>query len=97
MDIKELFEEIYNERITENDVIIEITKGYNDTCYILNDEFDFWYDEGENISLSFFYKRYSDQYEYEIISKEQYEKDKEFREKQEKIRKLKKQLKELEG
>lgn len=57
MDLKQLFEKIYNGEITENDVIVESVKDYNEEYenYILNDEFDFWkYDGGELLSLSFF-------------------------------------------
>lgn len=102
MNLRELFEIIYNNKITEDDVIVEHTIDYADKYdrYILNTGFDFWYSDGDSIiSLNFFENDNTEKYNrtFSIISKKEFEKIIDEKEKQEKIEKLKKQLKELEN
>lgn len=95
MNLKEIFEKIYNGEITKNDVIVVHQDGEDEEydIYILNDGYDYW-DTNGVISLSFFSKKY--EYSYEIITREEHKSLIEKKEKQERIAKLKKELKELE-
>lgn len=96
MNQRELFEKIYNNEITENEVIVQQHKKYEeDIDYILNDERDFWeYNGSDTISLSFFKK--DEDYEYEIISKDEFIRITDEEERQKKIDELKKELSRLE-
>ena len=78
MNKMDLFEKIFNGELTENDVIVEHIKDYNEMYekYILNDGFKFWYYTGEIVSLNLF-KNDNDEYyttTFSIISKEELEK-----------------------
>lgn len=97
MNQKELIEKFYNGEITEDTVIVKKNiEDEDDTNYILNDGRMFWdYDANENIHLSFFVK--NDDYEYDIISRDEFIKIKNEEKKQKKIQELKKELAELEG
>lgn len=102
MNLKQLFEKIYNEEITENDVIVCHIKDYHDEYeqYILNDGFDFWKYDGDGIlSLSFFKNDNNEDYKtsYSIISKEEFEQKIDEINKQEKIKSLEYELKKLKG
>lgn len=102
MDLKQLFEKIYNGEITENDVIVESVKDYNEEYenYILNDEFDFWKYDGDGLlSLSFFKNDNNKDYKtsYSIISKEEFERKIDKINKQKKIKSLEYELKKLKG
>lgn len=96
MNQRELFEKIYNNEITENEVIVQQHKEYEeDIDYILNDGHYFWKYYGTNtVSLDFFKK--DEDYEYEIISRDEFIKIKDEEERQEKIKELKEKLAELE-
>lgn len=100
MNLKELFEKIYNDEIKEENVIVEHIQDYDEEYdnYILNDGFDFWDINGIK-SLSFFKNDNTEKYKtiYSIISKEEYDEIVEEKEKQEKIQRLKNELKKLEG
>lgn len=92
MNQKELFEKIYNEEITDNEVIVQKhKKDEEDIDYIINDSFDFWYYNANHIVSLYFFKKYND-YEYDIISKDEFEKIINEQERQEKIKKLKEEL-----
>lgn len=99
MNKKELLLKIYNGEITKNHVIIEhdIKEPEYDR-YIQNNEFDYWYYNGDGvISLNFITKdEYDKNYEYTIISQNEFINIIVNIEKQEKIKRLKQQLKELE-
>lgn len=102
MDLKQLFEKIYNGEITENDVIVCHIKDYHDEYeqYILNDGFDFWKLDGDGIlSLSFFTNEDNENYSrtFSIISRPKLEEKIESINKNRKIRELEKKLKELKG
>lgn len=96
MNLKDIFKKIYNNEITENDVIVVSNDEEYDN-YIFNDGFDYWDINGVK-SLSFFRKDYESSYE--IITMEEYHnilvKEKE-KEKREKIKLLEKELEELKG
>lgn len=100
MNLKELFEKIYNDEIKEEDVIVEHIQDYGEEYdnYILNDGYDFWDINGVK-SLSFFKNDNTEKYKitYSLISREEYDEIVEEKEKQEKIQRLKKELKKLEG
>lgn len=100
MNLKELFEKIYNDEIKETDVIVEHVSDCYDKYnrFILNDGFDFW-DENGVKSLSFFRNDNTEKYKtiYSIISREEYDKIIEEEIKQEKIQRLKNELEKLEG
>ena len=100
MNLKELFEKIYNDEIKEENVIVEHIQDYDEEYdnYILNDGFDFWDINGIK-SLSFFKNDNTEKYKatYSIIPKEEYNKIIEEKNKQEEIQRLKKELKKLEG
>ena len=95
MNLKELFEKIYNDEIKQDNVIVEHIQDYDEEYdnYILNDGFDFWDINGVK-SLSFFKK---DNTEYSIISKKEYDKIIEEKDRQEKIERLENELKKLKG
>lgn len=100
MDLKELFEKIYNKEINENDVIVEHVQDFNEKYnrYIFNNGFEFW-DNNGIISLSFFINNNTDNYKtiYSIISKEESEKIIEEEKIQKEIQKLENKLKKLKG
>lgn len=99
MNKKELLIKIYNGEITKDDIILEHDKEEPEyDRYIINDKFDYWYYDGDGvISLNFVTKdSYDENYEYKIITREEFENIIEGKEKQEKIKRLKEQLKELE-
>lgn len=99
MNKKELLIKIYNGEITEKDVIIEHDKEEPEyDMYIQNDGFDYWYYDGDGvISLNFITKdKDNENYEYTIISKEEFKNILVNKEKQDKIRRLKEELKKLE-
>ena len=99
MNIKELLIKIYNGEITEKDVIIEHDEEEPEyDSYIQNDGFDYWYYDGDGvISLNFITKnKYTENYEYIIISEEEFKNILANKEKQDKIRELKEELKRLE-
>lgn len=94
MNLRELFEKIYNNEIKEDDVIVQkdLTSEEYDQ-YIVNDNFDFWYNDGDSvISLNFFNKENED-FKFEIISKKEFMNliDRKYRE--EKIKRLEEELK----
>jgi hypothetical protein len=94
MNLRELFEKIYNNEIKEDDVIVQkdLTSDEYDQ-YIVNDNFDFWYNDGDSvISLNFFNKENED-FKFEIISKKEFMNliDRKYRE--EKIKRLEEELK----
>lgn len=98
MTIRELFEKIYNGEIKEDDVIIQISKdGEEYNRYIVNDGFDYWYHNGDEvISLSFFKKEYDeDVTSYDLISKREFLRRIEEKEKQREIKELQNRLAEL--
>lgn len=102
MDLKQLFEKIYNGEITKNDVIVCHIKDYPDEYeqYILNDEFDFWDMDGDGVlSLSFFTNKDNENYSqtFSIISRQELEERIESINKNKRIRELEKKLKELKG
>lgn len=97
MNLKELFEKIYKKEITENDVIVETINDCDKQYkhYIVNDGFDFWYNDGDCvISLNFFINENTENYKrtYLIISKQEFESQLEEIKKQEQIRKLEEQI-----
>lgn len=98
MDLKQLFEKIYNGEITKNDVIaVHIKDGeeeYNN--YIQNDGFDFWDNNGIK-SLNFFKNENTDNYyeNYSIITIEEYKEIINNEYKSRKIKELEEQLKKL--
>lgn len=96
MNQKELIEKFYNGEITRETVIIKrdvLDEEYPD--YILNDGRMFWeYEANENVHLSFFVK--NDDYEYDIISRDEFMKMIDEKAKQKKIEELKKELAALE-
>lgn len=99
MNKKELLIKIYNGEITEKDVIIEHDKEEPEyDMYIQNDGFDYWYYDGDGvISLNFITKdKDNENYEYTIISEEEFKNILANKEKQDKIRELKEELKRLE-
>ena len=99
MDKKELLVKIYNGEITEDDVIIEHDKtGAEYDRYIQNDEFDYWYYNGDGvISLNFITKdEYDENYEYTIVTLKEFQDIIENKQKQDEIKRLKEQLKRLE-
>lgn len=99
MNKSELLTKIYNGEIKEDNVIIEHDKEEPEyDMYIQNDGFDYWYYDGDGvISLNFITKDKDDEnYEYTIISKEEFKKILVNKEKQDKIRRLKEELKRLE-
>ena len=97
MELKELFKKIYNREITKEDVIIKKDKTEEEyDAYILNNGYDFWYKEGDDvISLNFFKK--DDNYEYEIISLKEFQIMMEKTEKEKRIEELKRELEILQG
>ena len=102
MNKRELFEKIYNNEIKENDVIVVHIKDFDEEYihYILNNEFNYWYFEGDGyISLDFFRNKESQDYSetYLIISRDEFEHIIEERDKQHRIAELEKELKQLKG
>lgn len=99
MNKKELLLKIYNGEITKDNIIVKHDKTESeDECYIQNNGFEYWYCDGDGvISLNFIAKnKYDENYEYTIISKEEFKDVLKNREKQNKIRRLKEELKRLE-
>ena len=96
MNQKELIEKFYNGEITKDTVIVEkYIEDDTGTEYILNDGKMFWeYHANENVHLSFFVK--NDDYEYDIISRDEFMKMRDEKAKQKKIEELKKELAKLE-
>ena len=93
----ELFYKIYNNEISEDDVIVIHTKfGHEEDQYILNDGFDYWNENGIK-TLSFFDKTNDEIYFYDIISKEKYQEIVEKKEKEEEIFRLEQKLLKLKG
>lgn len=99
MNKSELLTRIYNGEIKEDNVVIEHDKEETEyDKYIQNNGFDYWYYNGDGvISLNFITKdKYDENYEYMIISKEEFKNIIKNKEKQDKIRRLKEELKRLE-
>lgn len=99
MNKSELLTRIYNGEIKEDNVVIEHDKEEPEyDRYIQNDGFDYWYYNGDGvISLNFITKdKYDENYEYIIISTEEFKNIIKNKENQDKIRRLKEELKRLE-
>lgn len=100
MNLRELFEKIYNNEITDREVIVEHIKDKYEEYdnYILNDNFDFWEYNGDGIlSLNFFVNDESQERTFDIISQTEYKKIILNKEKEEEIKELQEKLERLKG
>lgn len=100
MNLKELFEKIYNNEITAYDVIVEHIKNKYEEYdnYIVNDRFNFWRYNGDSIlSLNFFANDESEERTFDIITQEEYKKIVLDEEKKEEIKRLEEKILKLKG